>query len=533
MCLVMRLLSCSNPQKVYNKYINDYVYVPCGKCAICRNRRAAHYTRLLERERESHLISFFVTLTYSNENLPLVQPELFADFKNLSSPDFELYDYVSSRERDNIRMTFQDFFSDDEKDKYTQADILYFKSLFDGFGGIPYASKSDIQLFLKRLNKYAHDHYTNQFKNFRYFVVSEYGSTTIRPHFHAIFFVDDYRFADQFADSVAACWKFGRVDSQPVESTACSYVAQYLNKFSDVPYVYENRALRSFFLCSRNPFIGAFSQRPEVDKEIVLQSAPATFVPKGKHSSQLVSLPLESSYQNRLFPKCPSYGSVPDSLRAQFYTILGRFDGQTIRSFFKSVYAFLVGDYNDIYRTSQLYQFLSHKLSFSSFNPLVRSNDPLKWFDEFSFNWLRRLYYFARKVSRQACQFGISIYTYYQKIKEYYSNKDKMLLHEQYTLQVEVSATDSDSVASMYPDLVSNFAWPLQDFIRNFESSVLQNQLDDAEYIAFNNKKTHYKNAYFEKLGVSDDPFDKFLFNTLNLYRYAKKRNETLEAVPA
>ena len=73
----MHLLSCEHPQRVYNKYSQEYVWVPCGKCNICKNRRAAHYTELLERERSQHLFTFFVTLTYSDEHLPMLS---FGDF---------------------------------------------------------------------------------------------------------------------------------------------------------------------------------------------------------------------------------------------------------------------------------------------------------------------------------------------------------------------------------------------------------------------------------------------------------------------
>ena len=48
-----------------------------------------------------------------------------------------------------------------------------------------------------------------------------------------------------------------------------------------------------------------------------------------------------------------------------------------------------------------------------------------RYFDETSFNWLRRLYYFGRKLTRQACQFGISVFRYMQKIMEYYKMKIK------------------------------------------------------------------------------------------------------------
>ena len=219
----MHLLSCSNPKRVYNKYIQDYIWVPCGECAICKNRRAAHYTELLERERLQHSFAFFVTLTYSDEHIPFISQGFLDEKANTGI-------YVGSRERDCICIPFSELFPPDKKNEYCKSfesvrfesevqndgslkyfcvpyniyydspDLDFFNSCL-AMGGLPYASKTDAQLFLKRLNKYFFDNVTHQYKNFRYFLVSELGSTTFRPHFHAIFFVDNQR-----RSSKSSCW---------------------------------------------------------------------------------------------------------------------------------------------------------------------------------------------------------------------------------------------------------------------------------------------------------------------------------------
>ena len=197
----MRLLSCENPQRVYNKYIDDYVWVPCGKCAICRNKRAAKYTNLLERERENHRYSFFVTLTYDEQSCPQLVLDGFGEIPWRNTLRYSTF--YSTRYRDNLCIPFRDLFPMDRFGyDFHLSDIRFFYNwIFPSYEydvntgrcdkdinihhGLPYASKTDAQLFLKRLNKYCHDKITNQFKNFRYFLVSEYGSTTFRPHFHA------------------------------------------------------------------------------------------------------------------------------------------------------------------------------------------------------------------------------------------------------------------------------------------------------------------------------------------------------------
>lgn len=44
--------------------------VPCGKCPVCKKRRAAQWAFRLSIEDRQHTESHFVTLTYSDENLP-------------------------------------------------------------------------------------------------------------------------------------------------------------------------------------------------------------------------------------------------------------------------------------------------------------------------------------------------------------------------------------------------------------------------------------------------------------------------------
>ena len=512
-----------------NKYTHEYVWVPCGECSICKNRRSAHYNELLEREKLQHRYCFFVTLTYSNEYVPVLTPGDFVERDNLHD-----ISYFGSRERDSICIPFDDLFP---KDKalhpfskyymsrcpdwaYCNADLEFFDSWIK-YGGLPYASKTDAQLFLKRLNKYAHDHYTSTFKNFRYFLVSELGSTTFRPHFHAIFFVDHPRFAEGFADSVSACWKYGRVDSQFVENSACGYVAQYINKSADMPYVYKHKSLRPFFLCSRNPFIGAFTECPEDDAKIVFNSAVTQAVRKGKHSNEVISVPLQQSYQNRLFPKCPLYSQVSDFVRTEFYTISRRFHGKTLRSFLSSIYDLMVSDIK-----TELAEFFRYQLKFNEF--AQPWNDPCILFDEYSFNFLRRLYYFGRKVARQACLFGLSIYDYIQRIFDYYNKKELYLLSEQYGYQSVVSQLDSDSCALMYPDYLFDNGFSVSQYMHVQECSVALNQCADADYLYFSNKKTHFKNAYLDSLSLKRDSL--YLFTLLKTYFYAKKCNETLEA---
>lgn len=62
-------MKCFNPQGVLNKD-NITVYRPCGVCCGCRLSYAAQWSVRCWCEAQCHEKSCFITLTYSNENLP-------------------------------------------------------------------------------------------------------------------------------------------------------------------------------------------------------------------------------------------------------------------------------------------------------------------------------------------------------------------------------------------------------------------------------------------------------------------------------
>lgn len=116
---IVKLDKCLSPQ-------TEYITVPCGKCAECRD---TYFNSLLQRAiceaRSSYM--YFVTLTYDDKHIPYI---------------------------------------DLDHDRILYADYHHFQNL------------------IKRLrNQKVLD------RDFRYLVVNEYGDTYSRPHFHALFFV--------------------------------------------------------------------------------------------------------------------------------------------------------------------------------------------------------------------------------------------------------------------------------------------------------------------------------------------------------
>lgn len=100
------------------------ITVPCGKCGACRHNRRADWSFRLQQELKTAINAYFLTLTYSDDNLPVTE-------------DGE----VTLRKR-------------------------------------------DLQLFIKRIRKASKKEWPDE--KFRYYAVGEYGSETGRPHYHIL-----------------------------------------------------------------------------------------------------------------------------------------------------------------------------------------------------------------------------------------------------------------------------------------------------------------------------------------------------------
>lgn len=107
--------------------------VPCGKCIECLKDRQNSWKIRLQEEARDHKYVYFFTLTYRDDTVP--------------------------------------FTFDDDGNK-----VLHVR-------------KSDIQLWIKR-HRISYQRYFKRDIDFKYFICSEYGPNTGRPHYHGIIFTD-------------------------------------------------------------------------------------------------------------------------------------------------------------------------------------------------------------------------------------------------------------------------------------------------------------------------------------------------------
>lgn len=106
--------------------------------------------------------------------------------------------------------------------------------------------KREFQLFLKKFRKQLEP------LKFRYYAISEYGSTTYRPHYHMLAFFDNYVEVNELREKLNKCWKKGFNKIDPINEARIHYVTSYHITKSFTPSGMEP----TFVLMSRNPGIG-------------------------------------------------------------------------------------------------------------------------------------------------------------------------------------------------------------------------------------------------------------------------------------
>ena len=67
------LSECLHPLKVFNKYTNDVVYVPCGHCYSCLKNKSNRDTALAMNIASNFKYCYFVWLSYEDQYLPYME----------------------------------------------------------------------------------------------------------------------------------------------------------------------------------------------------------------------------------------------------------------------------------------------------------------------------------------------------------------------------------------------------------------------------------------------------------------------------
>ena len=484
----MRVVSCLNPQRIFNPYLKEYITVSCGKCRACRNAKAKTWINKLEQEKRCWKYCYFVTLTYDNKFLP----RLYAN------DSCRLLDY-----QDSTCIPF------DELKFSSSKDAQLFNSRINHSLGIPYARVSDIQKFHKRLNKYIHDNYTKKYQNFRYFLVSEYGKDTFRPHYHGLYFFNDQRIATHFTEILSKTWSVngaaqGRFDAQIVLGSAASYVAQYINCVSDLPSFYSHPRLKPFYVFSKHPSIGSLSALDSEDAEVFFAATPTSIQYDAKRNDY-INTPISDTLKNRLFPRCPKYSEIDVSLRARLYGLVGESDTESFSGFL----CWLKDEYDNRYFSPKFLKSSDYGKEF--FEYISWLTNGFKFcrsdyvFDKSFFSVidrLKRFYYMSKRVCVQADAFNISVRNYVEYIDKFYQNVSSLKLSKFYESQENYTCArhDLEDLSFMYDDAEGYLISNNLEYVPQIEDTFAYRDLKDTSEKIYNDStKTHKKNDYLDR----------------------------------
>lgn len=443
----MKYVSCLHPKRIYNKYINDFMYVGCGKCEACLNRRTVEWIARLKQERKCWKYCLFITLTYDDKNLPLLSPVAHGVYCDLGHKH-------TSPGVDSPLLDLTEFYKNPVE---YEKEISFLKQQ----RSIPYLSKYDCQCFVKRCRKNLRLYLNNNFNfkkselnekdyKIRYFLCGEYGSTTFRPHYHCLFFFDSEKVASCIQEIVYKSWKFGLVDSSFVSEDNSSYVAGYLNCLAHLPKFYSQFIqIRPFSLCSKCPPIGTLETKNSELREMFLSASPTRLVANVKKQTY-DDVPLWKTYQYKLFPRLSYFDKIADYDRIRLYSLCQHYEK----------YAF-------IYSAKEACSLIKENYFLAKANkPNMLRQCDIKYIDmcrNFSLdestldNFLLRWFYISSRVVFQSLIWDIPVSVYISKIVEYYQNVEKLKLNNQFRLEQQLLEDASPSVLlGLYPDFMYN-----------------------------------------------------------------------------
>lgn len=159
----------------------DRITVPCGKCVACTQRRTWEWFYRLKAELRFSESAFFVTLTYDESQVPM---------EGVVVRDVQLF---LKRARAHFsRLTPDRVLSGTRVPKNMKV--------------------SQIALKVPKM---------------RYYLISEYGPKTMRPHYHGIFFNLPYNDFCEATNELQKLWDKGFVTCSPLNDARLMYCSMY------------------------------------------------------------------------------------------------------------------------------------------------------------------------------------------------------------------------------------------------------------------------------------------------------------------
>jgi hypothetical protein len=274
---------CQHRSFITNRYTGARIAVDCGQCDYCIHKKAKKASMRVKTAGSAFKYSYFVTLTYDNEHIPLMNCSVlhseYEDVVGISGDihfgdEHHQYIPVSEYQCDDNSMLRHIFFEqvqgtvpfDREVKEYLPVKDNWFLSMdairsfinktqsvdktdypasaqYGRDNLIPFLNYVDVQNYIKRLRKHL-SLKLGSYETLHFYAVGEYGPVHFRPHYHLLLFTNSDKVAEVLRYCHDKSWKLGRSDFQRSAGGAGSYVASYVNSLSSAPLLY--RSCRAF-----------------------------------------------------------------------------------------------------------------------------------------------------------------------------------------------------------------------------------------------------------------------------------------------
>jgi hypothetical protein len=274
---------CQHRSFITNRYTGQRIAVDCGQCDYCIYKRAQKASMRVKTAGSAFKYSYFVTLTYDNEHVPLMKCDvLYSEYEDALSISgdkvfgYERHSYIPVSEyqpedssllrhifftqvqgtvpfdrkiKEHVPVRANWFLSMDAIRSFIRKTQAVDNSVYpvaEKYGVdnlIPFLNYVDVQNYIKRLRKHLYQ-ILGSYETLHFYAVGEYGPVHFRPHYHILLFSNSKKVSEVLRQCHAKSWKFGRSDFQVARGGASSYVASYVNSLISAPSLY--RACGSF-----------------------------------------------------------------------------------------------------------------------------------------------------------------------------------------------------------------------------------------------------------------------------------------------
>lgn len=245
-------VKCLNPLQLFDSRHNR-IFVPCGKCVPCQNTKRSALSLKLRLEEYNSKFCYFLTLTFNDDNVPLFN----VAWDKLNNGIVRICPFTERLRKDSYISDFCDEMYNGSVEFFDSIDYYnsfvanyenqYNKHCIYGHGQIALLYYRDIQLFLKRIRKFIQKEYGEKI---RYYVIGEYGTKSLRPHWHLLLFFNSSALSQAFEDCenvgttqrpcecpkfLCPFWEYGIIDSKRTNHECYNYVSSYVNKPASFP----------------------------------------------------------------------------------------------------------------------------------------------------------------------------------------------------------------------------------------------------------------------------------------------------------